>query len=237
MTRGERRKKPRHLEETTFTEMYLQEDVLDCAQDEFDLLRVRRASVVGVDLLRGCALVQGNKAVQQVIASSVIVVTSRIVGEVVTHWRMRQLLCEQVDLIQKQDNRRLDEPPRVANRVEQRQRFLHTIHALIFIKHLVILAQRDQEDERGDVFETVDPLFTFASLTTHVEQLVREFSNTECSFRDTSRLDTGSQNVLIRRKIRRGRHALQRVEVVCGRIVQLELAASPDGLPNTGILP
>lgn len=44
-----------------------------------------------------------------------------------------------------------------------------TYHALIFVQHLVVLAQRDQEDQSGDVLETVNPLLTLGPLTTDIE--------------------------------------------------------------------
>lgn len=34
---------------------------------------------------------------------------------------------------------------------------------------MVVFAQRDAEDDRGDVFEAVDPFFSFAALAAHVE--------------------------------------------------------------------
>jgi len=39
----------------------------------------------------------------------------------------------------------------------------HTYHTLILVQHLIVLAQADQEDQRGNVFEAVNPFF-FRSL-------------------------------------------------------------------------
>lgn len=49
-----------------------------------DLLRVRRAGVMRVDLLRGRALVKRDKAVQEVVTRGIVVLAAVVVGEVVT---------------------------------------------------------------------------------------------------------------------------------------------------------
>jgi hypothetical protein len=49
-----------------------------------NLLSVGRTCVVGVDLLRGGALVEGNEPPKKVIASGIVVVASGVVGEVVS---------------------------------------------------------------------------------------------------------------------------------------------------------
>jgi hypothetical protein len=51
-----------------------------------DLLSVRRASVMCVYLLRGCALVERDETVQEVVASGVVVVTAVEIWEVVAQW-------------------------------------------------------------------------------------------------------------------------------------------------------
>ena len=74
---------------------------------------------------------------------------------------------------------------------------LGTYDTLIFIQHLVVLAQTDQEYQSGDILETVDPLLTFRPLTTNIEQLVCEFADLESRLGDTCRLDTGPEDVLV----------------------------------------
>lgn len=224
------------LEKTTFPQVYLEQDVLDSAQDDWkrkdelviirstgcatltlDLLGIRGTGIVSIDLLRGCALVERDEAVEQVVACRIVVVTSLVIGEVVTHGRMRQLLRKQIDLVQKQNlcehvsreldvnsarewtyDRGLDKPSRVADRVEQSQSLLHTIYALILVEHLVILAERDQEHQRGYVLEAVDPLLSLTPLPTNIEELVRQLAHTEVCLGNTSRLDTRPQDILIR---------------------------------------
>lgn len=65
----------------------------------------------------------------------------------------------------------------------------------ILVKHLVVLGDGDEEDDGGDVLETVDPLFTLGALSSNVEHAVLELSNLEVGLGDTSRLDTGAENV------------------------------------------
>lgn len=77
-------------------------------------------------------LVQRHEAVEDVVASSGVVSTSLVVGEVVLHGADRQLLLEAIDLVEEENDRSLDEPAGVADRVEQGERFLHTIDGLIF---------------------------------------------------------------------------------------------------------
>lgn len=45
-----------------------------------------------------------------------------------------------------------------------------THRRLIFMQHLIVFGHRHAEDDCGHVLEAVYPLFTLASLTTHVEQ-------------------------------------------------------------------
>ena len=51
-----------------------------------DLLGIRRASVMRVNLLRRGALVEGDEAVEQVVACCVVVVAAGVIGEVVAQW-------------------------------------------------------------------------------------------------------------------------------------------------------
>lgn len=76
-------------------------------------------------------------------------------------------------------DRGLDEPPRVTDGIEEGKCLLHSVlhrepvsrtqflriaertyDALILVKHLVIFAKRDQEDQRGDILKTVNPLLS-----------------------------------------------------------------------------
>lgn len=68
-----------------------------------NLLGICCASVVGVDLLCRSALVEGNEPLQKVVASSVVVITTSVVREVISQRRAGKLLHEQVNFVQEQD--------------------------------------------------------------------------------------------------------------------------------------
>ena len=52
----------------------------------FDLLGVRCTSIVRVYLLCCRILIERHETMQQVVASSVVVVTAGVVGEIITKW-------------------------------------------------------------------------------------------------------------------------------------------------------
>ena len=107
----------------------------------------------------------------------------------------------------------LHEPPRVANRIKEGKRFLHAIDALVLIQHLIVLAQGDQEDQRSDVLEAVNPLLSLRALTANIEETVGELTDAEGSLRNTGRLDTRAENVLVSGQIAGVGHAVNGIEV------------------------
>ena len=112
-----------------------------------------------------------------------------------------------------------------------------TYHTLIFVQHLIILAERDQEDKGSNILEAVDPLFSLASLTTDVEKLIRKLANLESGLSDACRLDTTPKDVLLIRHVARVGHTIDGAKVVNGRVVQLELAGTVDGLTDARVPP
>ena len=176
--------------------MQSQKLTIDSGHDEANLGGVGGASEVGVNLL-GLVLVQADEAVENVVAGGGVVVTTLVVGEVVLHGADGQLLLESIDLVEEENNRRLDEPPGVANRVKQSQSFLHTVNRLVFEKQLVVLGDGDKEKDSGDVLEAVNPLLSLRSLTTDIEHSVGEITDDEGSLGDTSSLDTGAKDILV----------------------------------------
>lgn len=150
-------------------------------------------------------------------------------------------------------DRGLDEPPRVANRVEESKSFLHTVlklpvregkykhsktyHALILVQHLIILAQTDQEHQSRYVFKAVNPLLTFTALTSNVKQSVRQLANFECRLRDTSRLHSTPKYILIGWRVTRWWHAINSIEVIDRRVIELKFSRPPDSLLDSGITP
>ena len=62
---------------------------------------------------------------------------------------------------------------------------------------LIVFADGDEEEDDGDIFETVDPFLSFGTLTSHIEHSVGEVLDVEGCFGDTCRLDSSAQYVLI----------------------------------------
>ena len=83
----------------------------------------------------------------------------------------------------------------------------------------------------------MNPLLPFTPLSSNVEQLVRELADLESRLRDTSGLDTTPEDILVGGEVAGCADAVNRVEVVDGRVVELELAGTGDGLLDGGVTP
>jgi hypothetical protein len=184
--------------------------------DKPDLRRVGCTSEMGVYLF-GFVLIQGHEPVENVVAcrgivrstlctirslvfpsvGSILVELAFIVREVILHRAHRELLFEPVDLVQEQDDRCLDKPSRVTDGVEQCEGLLHSIDGLVLEEQLIVLGDGNEEKNRCDVLEAVDPLFPLGSLSTHIEHAIGEFTNDEGGLGDSGRLDTRPQYILI----------------------------------------
>lgn len=185
---------------------------VDSGHNEPDLGGIGSTGEVGVDLFL-LRLVERDEAVEDVVASGGVVSTALVVGEVVLHRADRELLLEAVDLVEEENDRRLDEPSRVADGVEQGERFLHTVHRLILKQDLVVFGDGDQEQNRGDVLEAVDPLLTLGTLTTDVEHAVCQVANDKRGLGDTGGLDTRTKDVLVSWQVVGLRDTVDRVKV------------------------
>lgn len=183
-----------------------------CSHDESDLGSIGGAGEVSVNLLL-LGLVQGNETVEDVIASRSIVGTALVVGEVVLHRADRKLLLETIDLVQEENDRGLDEPPGVADRVEQGQGFLHTVDCFVFEEQLVILGDGDEEQNGSNVLEAVNPLLSLGSLATNVKHAVCKVTDNECGLGDTGGLDTGTEDILVGGEVVGLSNALNGIEV------------------------
>jgi len=176
------------------------EHTVDGRHDEADLSGVSGTGEVGIDLLL-LGLVQRDESVEDVVTSSRVIGTTFIVGEVVLHRADGQLLLESIDLVEEKNDGGLDEPPGVANRVEQGQSFLHTVDGLVLEKQLVVFGDGDQEQDGGDILEAVNPLLSLGSLTTDIEHAVGQIANDEGSLGNTGGLNTGAKNILVSGKV------------------------------------
>lgn len=169
---------------------------IDSGHDEANLRCVGGTGEVGVDLL-SLVLVQANKAVKDVVASRSIVVATLVVGEVVLHRADGQLLLEAINLVEEQNDRRLDEPSGVTDAVEQSQSLLHTVDRLVLEQELIVFRNSHEEKDGSDVLETMNPLLPLGSLATNIEHAIGEITNDEGRLGNTGRLHTRSENVLV----------------------------------------
>ena len=208
-----------NISDAPHSNMRKNEHTIDRCHDESNLHGVRCTCEVCVDLLR-LVLVQADESVQDVVACRCVVCTTLVVWEVVLHWAHRQLLLEAINLVQKENNRRLDEPPRVANAVEKGESFLHTVDGLIFEEQLIVFRDGDKEENSGDVLEAVYPLLSFRSLSTNIEHAVCQIANDKGRLGDTSGLDTRSQDILVIWHVVWSSDSIDRVEVAGELIYQ-----------------
>ena len=103
--------------------------------NETDLCGISGAGKVGIYLL-GLGLIKRYEAIQDIVTGSGIILASCIpnqisnrakiplgkqtfvVAEIVLHWANGKFLPEPVNFVQEQNNARLDEPSRVADRIK-----------------------------------------------------------------------------------------------------------------------
>lgn len=164
---------------------------------------------MGIDLL-GFVLIQGHEAVEDIVAcggivgstfcnirflvlppvGSILVELAFIIREVVLHGAHGKLLLESVDLVQKQDDGRFDEPPRIANGIKQGQGLLHTVDRFVLEEQLIILGDGHQKQNRSDILKAVDPFLSLGPLATYIKHSVSKFTNDEGRLGDSGGLDT-----------------------------------------------
>ena len=109
---------------------FLDKRTINSCHDETNLRRICSAGEMGVNLL-SFVLVQGDEAVQNVIASQGIVLSALVIREVVLHWADGQLLLEAIDLVKEQDDGSLYKPSRIADGIKQGEGLLHTVDGLV----------------------------------------------------------------------------------------------------------
>ncbi|KAI3476293.1 hypothetical protein L1887_62130 [Cichorium endivia] len=230
------RRKERCSEKTAVAQVDLDDNVVDRRHDKLDLGGVGGAGKVGVDGL-GVALVEADESVDNVLARCIVVCATGVVAKVVGHGRDGELLLEEVDLVEEEDDGRLDEPARVADAIEQRERLLHAVDVFVFVEQLIVLGDGHEEDDGGDVFKAVDPLFALGALASDVEELVVELANLEVGLGDAGGLDARAQHVLVGGEVLGLGHAVDRVKVVLCRVVELVFAAAAEAGLDAGVLP
>ena len=116
--------------------------VYECAWRPYLLVRV---AVLGLELLlHECA-------------RGLDIGSSLVVREVEVERHCQDLVREQVSLVEEQDHAGLAEPAGVADLLEQVQRLHDAVRVLILVQHLIVLADRGDEQHGSHVLEAVDP--------------------------------------------------------------------------------
>jgi hypothetical protein len=96
---------------------------------------------------------------------------------------------------------------------------LHAVDGLVLEEQLIVLGDGDKEEDGRHILKAVNPLLSFRSLSTNVEHSVGQVLDDEGGFRDTSGLDTRSQDILVIGKIIVGSNSFDRVEIAGTRSV------------------
>lgn len=120
-----------------------------------------------------------------------------IVIKVFDHGRDRQLLSEAINLVHEQNNRRLDKPLGIADRVKQCQGLLHAVHGLVLEQQLVVLGDGHQEHNRRHVLEAPDPFPALRALATDIEHAVGQVADQKGRLIDARGLDARPEHVLV----------------------------------------
>lgn len=98
------------LKQSAVLEVVLDDHVRDGVEHELDVAGVGGARQMGVDLLLVFPLVEVLELHPDVAGRFLVRVGTGILWEADDEWRSGDLLLEQVLLVQKQDDRRIDEP-------------------------------------------------------------------------------------------------------------------------------
>lgn len=108
-------------------EVGLDDRVLDTLHRDLQQIRVGCVGEVHV-YLSPFGTVEPSEFVGKVLrCRTVVIVGSCVIGEVIFDRLARQLLLEEIDLVEKEDDRRLLEPRETHDRLEQQECFLHLV--------------------------------------------------------------------------------------------------------------
>ena len=82
--------------------------------DKTDLRGIRRTGEMSINLLL-LGLIQRDEAIEDVLAGQGVIGAALVIGEVILHGADGQLLLEAINLVEEEDDGRLDEPARIAD--------------------------------------------------------------------------------------------------------------------------
>lgn len=102
-----------------------------------------------------------------------------VIRKVLLQRNFWQFGLEKIDFVEEENDTRAEEPSRVDHALEQDERLVHSILTCFLEEHLVVLRESDAEDDGGDRFEAVDPLFALGTLPANVEHAARRQRGTQ----------------------------------------------------------
>lgn len=175
----------------------MQDDILNGVENETNVVCVCGAGDVWVHLLLVWGLVEVHKATLDKLCSLIVVESTIKLREANVQIDLFDLVSEEVALVQEENERNRREPSGIANLVKELERFMHSINGLVLVKLEIVLAHGYAKDHGGNVLEAVNPLLSLRPLATnihHPELCVLDF---EIDFRDSRRLSSSPQNVLL----------------------------------------
>ena len=108
----------------------------------------------------------------------------------------RNLLLEQILLVQEEDHRGVGKPLVVAYLFEEFQGFLHPVGHVVFVQLQVIFAKSNAKYDRLHVLKAMHPLFAFAPLSPHINHPKVNLVDVKLGFYNTGRLGTRPENIL-----------------------------------------
>jgi len=218
-----------HLQ-NEIVEVVLNYHVLHALHRNLQQIGVRCVGEMNVDFLVPVAVKITELLGEELGSCGEIFVGTLVVGEVVFHWALLEFLLEQVDLIEKEDNRAMFEPRYVDDGFEEHNCFLHlilrcgqcqlrhqegstgifaqTYRSLVLYQALVIATESNKEHQTLDAFEAMDPFLALRTLATNIKHIVGQFAKFEDSFGYTSCAETGAQHVLVVGHIVLGKEAV-----------------------------
>lgn len=123
---------------------------------------------------------------------SIINIFTSVVRKRIDDGAFSEFCLEEIFLVKKENDTCFDEPSGITDGVEEGESFFETVDGFIFDEDLIVFADCGHEDDARDVFETMDPLFSFGTLAADIVEVVVEVSNVEGVFGDTGGFDTTS---------------------------------------------
>jgi hypothetical protein len=229
-------RRDRYLVQTAALQINRYDDIGDGVEYELNVLRVGGTRQVAIDLFGG-RFILGDELCLDVLGGRVELVRPGVLGKTYGERRALDLVLEQILLVEEQNDGRVDEPLVVADRVEETQRLVHAVGRLVLVQDLVVLAERHAEDDRCDVLEAVDPLLALGALAAHVEQPKVEVLEREVDLDDAGGFDARAQNVLLAGQEVGGADAVELIEKVLRRVVELVLVGAHEALLHVRVRP